>query len=139
VPTAGGPHARFALELAAEIARYYNARVMVATIVPASADKERETQARELIEKAIEGIESDTSSLNIEPMIIKSDSIATTLIRESEQHSLTLIGASNQSLWEQLRLGSIPEFVSRRSSKSVVIVHKYEGAIKSWTRRFFSG
>jgi hypothetical protein len=38
-----------------------------------------------------------------------------------------------------LRLGSIPEMVSRRSPKTVVIVRRYEGPLKSWARRFFTG
>ncbi len=71
--------------------------------------------------------------------LVRSTSIVDALVEESGRHSLTLIGASNQGVWEQLRLGSVPEMVSRRSSKSVVIVRKHEGPIKSWVRRFFAG
>jgi nucleotide-binding universal stress UspA family protein len=138
VPTAGGPHARFALSMGVEIARYSNARLVVATIVPTDATEERETQANDLLGETIQSVAED-DGVNIERKILKSDSIAAALIKESEQHSLTLIGASNEAIWGQLRLGSIPEMVSRRSPKTVVIVRKHEGPIKSWARRFFSG
>ena len=77
--------------------------------------------------------------VEIERKLIRSSAIVDALIEESGRHSLTFIGASNQGVWEQLRLGSVPEMVSRSSSKSVVIVRKYEGTIKSWVRRFFAG
>jgi amino acid transporter len=138
VPTAGGPHARFAFTLGAEIARYSGARLTACTIIPTAASEERETQAQQLMEETISSVASE-NTISIESKIIKSDSITVALIKETEQHSLTLIGASNQSIWEQLRLGSIPEAVSRHSDKTVVIVRKHEGPLKSWVRRFFSG
>jgi len=138
VPTAGGPHARFAFSLGLEIARESGARLTAGMVVSTTADEEAEARAEKFIEDTISGIAPEDGAI-IERKLIRSDSVTAALIKESEQHSLTLIGASNQSVWEQLRLGSIPEMVSRRSPKSVVIVRKYEGPIKSWARRFFSG
>jgi hypothetical protein len=34
-------------------------------------------------------------------------------------------------------LGEIPERVARRSSSSVMVVKKYEGAVKSWIKKLF--
>ncbi len=138
VPTAGGPHARFALALGVQIARYSSARLTTGTIIPTAASEERKAQAQKLMEEAVSGADPE-NTIGIERKAIASDSTAAALIKESEGYSLTLIGASNQSIWEQLRLGSIPEMVSRRSPRTVVIVRKYEGPIKSWVRRFFTG
>jgi amino acid transporter/nucleotide-binding universal stress UspA family protein len=138
VPTAGGPHARFAMTLGMEIAKHSGASLVAGTIIPSDATQEREAQANKLIDEMILSLGEEIST-NVERRIIRSDSIAAALIRESGQHSLTLIGASNESIWGQLRLGSIPENVSRRSSRTVVIVRKYEGHLKSWARRFFAG
>jgi amino acid transporter/nucleotide-binding universal stress UspA family protein len=137
VPTAGGPHAEFAFTLAKEIAAEQGARLVVGTVIPAGASEERQAQALQVIDDLIS--ESSSDHVQIEKKVLSSDSVVAALIKESNQHSLTLIGASNQSLWEQLRLGSVPETISRRSAKTVVIVRKYEGRIKSWVRRFFSG
>ncbi|UCD58414.1 MAG: universal stress protein, partial [Candidatus Hydrogenedentota bacterium] len=138
VPTAGGPHAQFAFALGVEIAGYLGARLTIGTIIPTTATEERQAEAQQLLEETVSSVAPE-DSVNIERKIIKSDSVTVALIKESELHSLTLIGASNQSIWEQMRLGSVPETLSRRSPKSVVIVRKYEGPIKSWARRFFSG
>ena len=138
VPTAGGPHARFAFELGAEIAKYSGATLRTGMVVSTAATEEDEAKAQAYVDETVSDV-AEKHSLDIERKIIKSDSVAVALIKESEQHSLTLIGASNLSVWKQMRLGSIPEMVSRRSPRSVVIVRKYEGPIKSWVRRFFSG
>ncbi len=138
VPTAGGPHARFALELGMEIAKQENARLVMGTVVPSAATEEDEARAQHLLSESVSEF-SEGNLDHIEKRILRSDSVAAALIKESSLHPLTLIGASNQSIWEQLRLGSIPETVSRRSTKTVVIVRKYEGRMKSWVRRFFSG
>jgi nucleotide-binding universal stress UspA family protein len=107
-------------------------------VVPTAATEEDEAKAQAYVDETVSDV-AEKHSLDIERKIIRSDSVAVALIKESEQHSLTLIGASNLSVWKQMRLGSIPEMVSRRSPRSVVIVRKYEGPIKSWVRRFFSG
>ena len=138
VPTAGGPHAAFSLSLGAEIARDTGARLVTGIVVPTESDEEGDARAMEMIESTVSKVAPE-KMVDIERKLIRSDLITPALIHESEQHSLTLIGASNQSIWEQLRLGSVPEMVSRLSSKSVVIVQKHEGPIKSWVRRFFSG
>lgn len=138
VPTAGGPHARFALALGAEIAKDSSARLTTGIVVPPDSDEEGDAKALEMVEATVSAVASD-EMIDIERKLIRSDSVAAALIKESEHYSLTLIGSSNQSIWEQLRLGSVPEMVSRRSPKTVVIVRKYEGPIRSWVRRFFSG
>ena len=138
VPTAGGPHARFALALGAEIAKDSGARLVVGTIVRPEADEEAKARAMELLDTTVSQAVPD-ATIDIERKLVTSDWVAPGLIEESNQHSLTLIGASNQSIWQQLRLGSVPETVSRQSSKTVVIVQKHEGPLRSWFRRFFSG
>lgn len=107
-------------------------------VVPPGSDEAGDAKALEWVEATVSTLAPE-EMVDIERKLIRSDSIVNALIEESGQHSLTLIGASNQGIWEQLRLGSVPETVSRRSSKTVVIVRKYEGPIKSWVRRFFSG
>jgi nucleotide-binding universal stress UspA family protein len=138
VPTAGGPHARYALRLGAEIAKDCGAHLTIGSVVSQAGGEEDEARALEMIEATVTAAGAD-ETVEIERKLIRSDSIAAALIKETELHSLTLIGASNQSIWEQLRLGSVPEMVSRRSSRTVVMVRKHEGPVKSWVRRFFSG
>jgi amino acid transporter len=137
VPTAGGPHAKYALELAAEIARDSGARLTIGSVVRADGE-EAEKRSMEMIEATVSSLAPELAE-GVERKLIRSDSVTAALIKESGLHSITLIGASNQGIWEQIRLGSVPEMVSRRSAKSVVIVRKYEGPVKSWFRRFFAG
>jgi nucleotide-binding universal stress UspA family protein len=138
VPTSGGPHAGFALSLAAAIARDTGARLVTGIVVPPDSDEEGDAKALEWVEATVSKLAPE-EMVDMERKLIRSASIVDALIEESGRHSLTLIGASNQGVWEQLRLGSDCEMVSRRSSRSVVIVRKYEGPIKSWVRRFFAG
>jgi nucleotide-binding universal stress UspA family protein len=79
----------------------------------------------------------DFTGVSVIRRIIKSDSVIRGLIEESKGHDLVIIGASNQSIFQQLRFGSIPVEVARGSPKPVLVVKKYEWPVKMWIRRFF--
>ncbi|MFQ6618058.1 MAG: amino acid permease [Fidelibacterota bacterium] len=135
LPTAGGPHASFAAGIAADLCRSFDAELTVATVSLSNNGSADEKKQYSKIEDTLKNV--DFTGVNVIRRIIKSDSVIRGLIEESKEHDLVIIGASNQSIFQQLRLGSIPVEVARGSPKPVLVVKKYEGPVKMWIRRFF--
>jgi hypothetical protein len=46
-----------------------------------------------------------------------------------------VLGASEEGVFEQLLLGALPERVVRECSKTVMIVKRYQGPVRSWLHR----
>jgi nucleotide-binding universal stress UspA family protein/uncharacterized membrane protein len=136
LPTAGGPHARYAATLAAEIARASGAALTVCYVVPKRAAEADREAALGWIEKTLEN--ADLKGLKIEKTRLESDSVERAIIDESKNHDLTIIGASNVKPWKKLVLGDIPRNVHLKSPGAVMMVRKYEGSAKSWLFRFMT-
>ncbi|MFQ6082415.1 MAG: amino acid permease [Candidatus Aminicenantia bacterium] len=137
VPTAGGPHAVLAIELARDIALSEMSRIVIGTVWDPRKGEEYREKQREWIEKTIE--EVDFKGIPLERKIITSKSISRGLIEESNKSDLTIIGATNIPIWKRLFFGSIPMTVAKHSKSNIIMVRKYEGALKSWIRHFLSG
>lgn len=130
LPTSGGPNARFAAELASEIAKVTSAELTVATIIPETEKQDGE----EFLDSTLKDIDFASTKLN--KKILKSHSIMETILNESKNHDMIIIGASRRSLYHQMRYGSLPRNIALYSQVPVMIVKKYEGTIKSWIKRF---
>ena len=95
-------------------------------------------------QEAVKKIEKDAAfDINrikkIEEKVVYGTNILKTILKESEDYDLVLIGASKVNLWRRIRFGTIPEKLTRRSKVSVLVVRKYDGMIRSWLRRFLAG
>ncbi|MFC6734395.1 amino acid permease [Haladaptatus sp. DYSN1] len=128
VPTAGGPHAEFAAEIAHAIARPNDARVEVISVITPSAE-ERDT-AQSIIDSAaasLEGVETTTE-------LVEGDDIASAIVERSGEHDITIIGASREGLLQQLVFGAIPEEVGRRAKNTVIMAKRDLGITSRVTR-----
>ena len=130
VPTAGGPHAAFAAEIAGAIARPNDARIDVVYVGTGDEDADRE-----VLDEAAGALPED---LAVETRLLEGDDVASAIVDASADYDLTIIGASRESLLQQLVFGAIPEAVGRRA-KSTVIMAKRDLGITSRLRRFFGG
>jgi nucleotide-binding universal stress UspA family protein len=132
VPTAGGPHAMLAAELIGHLQKIHDTKVAVCNIIPASAgDRDREV-ALQWIDKTIArtGLEGVA-----EKRVIESDHIAGGLIKAGSDYDMIVLGASREGIFSSVLLGEITERVARHSRKPVMIVKRYEGAVKSLVRK----
>ncbi|MFB6164371.1 MAG: amino acid permease [Haloarculaceae archaeon] len=132
VPTAGGPHAELAAEVAAAIARAEDAAVEVVHVVdPDASDDEREA-AQEVPAEAAEAIRD---GIAVSTTLLDGDDVVQTLVTGSNDSDLTVIGATREGLLQQFVFGAVPEQVGRRA-ENLVIMTKRNVGIKSRVRRW---
>jgi len=132
MPTAGGPHAMLAAELIGHLQKSHDTKVAVCNIISASAgDRDREVAlqwiAKTIARTGLEGV--------AEKRVIESDNIAGGLIKAGSDYDMIVLGASREGIFSSVLLGEITERVARHSRKPVMIVKRYEGAVKSLVRK----
>jgi nucleotide-binding universal stress UspA family protein len=100
-------------------------------------DEKKRKRAESCLLETKEAVQYDPN--RIEEKIISGSNILSTILGESKNYDLILIGASQEGLWKRVRFGTIPEKLTRKSPVSVLVVKKYERGIFTWIRRFLAG
>ncbi|WP_248904684.1 amino acid permease [Halocatena marina] len=121
LPAAGGPHSEFAAEVAQSIARPSNTRIDVVRVVKPEMTKQDRDDARERLESTTATI-TDTPA---EHHLIEGKSVVDTLVDESKDYDLTIVGATRAGPLQQLIFGTIPEQIGRKSESTVIMVKRY--------------
>jgi len=132
LPTAGGPHARFAAELARAIAAGEKARVDVGYVIAPGADQGVREAAQARIRGTAEGLEG----CEVRLVLLEGSDVVETIVRASADYDLLLLGATREGLLRQLVLGAIPEEVGRRAKTTVIMAKKNVGLASLLTRWF---
>jgi len=140
VPTAGGANTHLAISLAIDQARRFAARAgeppvvtLLHICIPADARPEVRAKGFELLRSLAAGYDYP-----LEVKVVPADDIVTGIVEESANHDLVVIGATNERLFDQVALGTIPERVAQRTSVTVMMVKRYQGPVRQWLRRTFS-
>jgi amino acid transporter len=133
LPTAGGPHAELAAETAAALARGTGATVTSAYVIDPDASETEYEQARSLLATAGEAF--DTGG-GFETKLLEGDDIVQTLVEESAEHDLTIIGATREGAFQRFLFGTIPETVATRAANTVIMV-KRNLDVRSRLRQLF--
>lgn len=131
VPTAGGPHAELAAETSRTIARSTGATLEFVYVVDPDDPEDRE-KGEELLEDVLEHAETDGA----ETTLLEGEDVTETIVAESEDYDLTVIGATRSNLFERLVLGEIPQQVGERAENTVIMT-KRNLKLGSWLRRQF--
>jgi amino acid transporter/nucleotide-binding universal stress UspA family protein len=137
VPTAGGPNASLALELAISQAREYSSETgikphITAMYIARSGDaRPMELGSRSLVRATAH------YDYPIEHKVIAASGIAEGILEEAERYNLVVMGATQEGFFEQLLFGAAPERVARECSKTVMIAKRHQGNVKSWIQRRF--
>jgi len=132
VPTAGGPHAEFAAEIARAIARTTGARVHV--IYAQSPGDSNNSHGDSVVASTMDVLEDVESTGEV----IEGGDVTETIVAESADHDLTVIGASREGLLQQLVFGAIPEAVGERAECTVIMAKRNLG-ITSLATRWLTG
>ncbi|MFB6254003.1 MAG: amino acid permease [Halobacteriaceae archaeon] len=133
VPTAGGPHAEYAVEVARAIAHTTGASITALRVVSSDADESERSLAAETLEEAATML-SDVSN---ETKLIEGENIAEAIVNESSEHDITVIGATREGLLQKFVFGTIPEEVGRNASGTVIMAKRNLG-ITSYLKRLVS-
>jgi nucleotide-binding universal stress UspA family protein len=138
VPTGGGPSSSLALELAIAQAREYARENgfqphITALYVARGGDRRLIELGERILDKAVAPFDYP-----IEPKVISAPTILEGILQEAEKSNLVVLGATEEGFFEQLLFGALPERVARECSKTVMIVKRYQGPVKSWIHRLRS-
>jgi uncharacterized hydrophobic protein (TIGR00271 family) len=150
VPTAGGPHAPLAARLAVMLSHEYDAEPRAIYVARPGASEEELAQANACVQQAIEEMEKIAAAQHPEEQVkggqqrvhaqgevVFSESIVEGIAQAASQSDLVLLGASEESLIDQVLFGTLPEEVARKSEAPVVMVKRYRGLRHFWVRRLW--
>lgn len=126
VASAGGPHARFGLHLAASLARAGGGTVTVFRVVSPSDDVDGQAESEKLAASAQRVIGREPP---LEGRVAVSSSVADAILEETQQggYDLLIVGASDQSTVTGLLFGTVPEAIVERTPCPVLVVREPEG------------
>ena len=122
VPVRGGPNAELAISLASDLARGFDARLVVLHVVPpggGQAALERERAALEAFVKRA------TRGLKVSHLVVEAPTVRGAILRESANHQLVVVGAAAQptGVGSGRRLfGRLAETVAARAKATVMVV-----------------
>jgi uncharacterized hydrophobic protein (TIGR00271 family) len=136
VPTAGGPNAPIAAQLAWLLSEVYGSEVTALNVQLGRATPERMEENRRRIVQTLNGLEFSRPP---QQKVVVAESVVEGIVREAEGYDLILLGASEEGLFDQFAFGSIPQQIAARVPKTAVIVKRYRGPTDLWTRRLMQG
>ncbi len=137
VPTAGGPNSSLALELAISQAREYEReRGIKPHITALYVARGGKRSSMELGERTLARVIAPYE-YPLEPRVVSAPGFLEGILQEAEQHNLVVLGATEGAFFEQLLFGALPAQVAQQCSKTVMIVKRYQGPVKSWIQRRF--
>nr|WP_256397814.1 amino acid permease [Halohasta litorea] len=130
VPTAGGPHAQFAAEVAHAIARSTGASVEVIYV---TAPGEAEPAVAERILDRTGAVLDDVP---VTTQTIEAESVVDAIVERAAAHDVTVVGSSREGLLQQLVFGSVPEAIGTQVDGTVIMAKRYVGITSRLTRWF---
>ena len=147
VPTAGGPHAPLATRLALLLAREFDASTRTVYVARPDASEAELAQGHERIENTLQSMREVLRSLlkhdplqqdvQLESIVVQSPSVVDGIIQAGAESDLVFIGASEESLLDQVIFGTLPEQVARACPSPVVMVKRYRGLSRFWLQRLW--
>ena len=135
VPTAGGPNTSLALKLAISQARQYEDQegikpTITTLYVVREGDREKARWAEKMLKQAIAPYDYP-----LETKVVTAPDVVTGILREAGGYNLVIVGATREGLFDQLLFGAIPRRVAEECPKTVIMVKRYQGPVRSWIRR----
>ncbi|MFB6089789.1 MAG: amino acid permease [Halobellus sp.] len=133
LPTAGGPHADYAAEVVRAIAHTTGASVTALRVVGPDADEQTRSNAMETLEETATAL----ADVSCETQLAEGEDVAETIVDESSEYDLTVIGATREGLLQKFVFGAVPEQVGQ-NAPGTVIMAKRDLGISSYLRRLIS-
>jgi uncharacterized hydrophobic protein (TIGR00271 family) len=147
VPTAGGPHAPLATRLALLLAREFDASTRTVYVARPDASDAELALGRERIENTLQSmrevlrsllkLDHSTQDVRLESVVVQSSSVVEGIVQAGAESDLVFIGASEESLIDQVIFGTLPEQVARACPSPVVMVKRYRGLSRFWLQRLW--
>ena len=123
VPTAGGPHAVFAAEVARAVARQHGARILITSVVHPDADDEERRRMSNTLSELVHDLDYDA----VETRLLEGTNVVETVVAESADHDVTVVGATSEGVLQRLVFGAIPEEIGRQANGTVIMAKRRLG------------
>ncbi len=142
VPAAGGPHAPLAMLLASLFAREYGAAT---TLIYVSGPDETDAdiaEASQTLQQAVVRMREQAQlpeEVAVEGRVVKADGVLQGIVQAATEGDLVVLGASDESLLDQVIFGSLPERVALACPTPVLMARKYRGLSRLWLQRLWDG
>jgi amino acid transporter len=131
VPVTGGPNSRRAVKLAAKMAASASADVKVLYVLPWGAGEGDWVRGQRAIEESLNGIRYPS----LETKIVQAATRAGAILKEAEDHDLIVIGATDEPLFKNFLVGTLPERVARDANVTVMMVKRRSSPLHSFVRQ----
>ncbi|WP_254546607.1 amino acid permease [Halomarina pelagica] len=123
VPTAGGPHAELAADLADSIAASEGARVDVVYVVDPDASGSERAEVEEMLDEAAARFDR-TDPERVNTAVLEGTDVVDELLDASEDYDVTVIGATREGLLQQFVFGALPEEFGRRANVTTIMTKR---------------
>ncbi|RLG69717.1 MAG: amino acid transporter, partial [Methanobacteriota archaeon] len=138
VPVAGGPHSKLAAKVAIDIAKTEPGSIVTAiSVLKPGMGVEEERRRMKMIDNLFRDLNVGETGVQLVRRTIESVSVVETILEEAEKHDIIVIGASERGFLRQIGFGTIPEDVAKKSGKTVVMVKRYRGRMRSIITKIF--
>ena len=150
VTTAGGPHAPLASNLAVLLAKEHDATTSGLYVAGPDATAEQIEQGEAWIQKTLDRMREQAAKLpgqalkdtkegelTFETQVVRAVSVLEGIVEAGTESDLVLIGASEESLLDQVLFGTLAEDVARICPTPVLMVKRYRGLPRFWFQRIW--
>jgi uncharacterized hydrophobic protein (TIGR00271 family) len=151
VPTAGGPHAPLATRLALLLARKTGATTETVYVARPDATEEDLATGQVYIEQTLSAMREqmrdmsevldgfeDVEDIHIESRVVTAESVVQGIAQAGAESDLVFVGASDESLIDQVLFGTLPEQVAWACPSPVVMVKRFRGLRRFWLQRVWN-
>lgn len=97
----------------------------------------KEAAGREQIEKTLDGVQGDDDIIVKKRVLVGADPVQT-IVEESANYDLLLIGASHRNWLGRIRRGSMVARIVRNCNPTSIVVSARRSRIGSWLGRLFT-
>ena len=118
IPTAGGPHAVLAGELARDVAKETNASVTLLYVGRSEEDRKKAEKAFKETSKPLKDVEVRTK-------FIVDRNVVEKIAEEADKYDMVFIGATGERFLKNFLLGVFPEKIVHRTSRTVVMTRRW--------------
>lgn len=133
LPAAGGPNMKTAARLAHDLARAFDAELHLMNVVARAEDEKR---GHEFIDNALRGIHD--IAVSVDRYVVVSEDTVQTIVEESAQYDLLLIGGSHRNWRGQIRRGNMVAKIVRNCNPTSIVVSARQSRIGSWLSRLLT-
>lgn len=132
LPTSGGPNAQLAASVLSAVSPALGMTVTAGNVIPRDASEEQRDTAEQYIDTTLERLDNEVIQ---DRTLIEASSVAGGIAKAGREYDLVVIGAAKEPFFKKMLFGEIPEKVARYSPSAVMVVKRYEGAVKSAVKR----